>query len=68
MKVRMYCQVNENGYLKNIAFGEGLSVLDDFPFFFFIEEERAIYVAENMANFKVEIVDYKTDLVEQGAE
>lgn len=65
MKVRIYCQTDENGWLKNIVFGEGVSVLDDFPFFFVLDKERAEYIADNMPLFKMEIINFKTELVEQ---
>lgn len=64
MKVRMYCQVDAEGKLKNIVFGEGVAVLDDFPFFFFIDREKSEYVAENMERFKVSILNFETELVE----
>lgn len=54
-----FANVDENGEIIDALFGPAVIPDRPFDFFFFVESE----VAENFTDYKVEIINYKPELV-----
>lgn len=66
--IQFFVDVNDAGEIINSQMGVNIVVTDPaFPFVFMVDEEQAARIYENMANFCVEIKNFRPQLVEKGA-
>ncbi|WP_026694078.1 hypothetical protein [Peribacillus kribbensis] len=60
---RLFCNTDNEGNITQAYFGEEIAASDPFTFFFLVDEE----IANNIFDYKVQIVGFKTQLVKKEA-
>lgn len=65
--IQFYADVNEHGEIINAQMGINIVQTQPFPIFIMIDEEQAARVSANMVNFRIEIKNFRPQLVEKGA-
>ena len=64
--IQFFADVNEVGEIVNAQMGVNIVMTDPtFPFVFMVDADTAGRIAENLANFKVEIQSFKPQLIEK---
>lgn len=59
--IQLFVNTDEQGNIVDAQFGENIIMTDSFSFSFLVDENTI----QNLHNYKVEIVDFKTHLIEK---